>query len=82
MHLDKSKLLPNQQIKLLSLANVVNNIDDDFDYYVKGIEASQYDMRKNNDNVNPSLIVTNYRRKMLQYQILFMGYTNYNDRSK
>ncbi len=82
LHLNKSKPLPNQRIKPSSPANVANNIGDDFEYYVKGIEASRYNMRKNDDNVDPSLIAIDHRRKMLQYQILFTSYTNYNDRPK
>ncbi len=53
--------------QLTIIVNAINNIDNDFEYYVKSIETLQYDMRKNNNNVDLNLVVTNYKRKMLQY---------------
>jgi len=67
LYFNKSKSLLKQQIKLLLFVNTINNINDDFEYYIKDIKALQYNIRKNNNNINLSLIVTNYKRKILQY---------------
>jgi len=49
---------------LLSI-NIVNNINNNFEYYIKDIKILQYNIRKNNNNIDLSLIVTNYRHKIL-----------------
>jgi len=51
----------------LLFVNIVNNNNNDFEYYIKNIKILRYNICKNNNNINLSLIVTNYRRKMLQY---------------
>lgn len=86
LHLDKSKPLPGQRVKPSPPTNATNDATNEkLDYYVKGIGASRYDMRKNRDKADPSLTAEDYRHneeagKMLQYQIVFTGYTDYNNK--
>ncbi len=66
MYFDKSKFLLSLKIKLLLFINIVNNTsDNNLNYYIKDIEILQYNIRKNNNNANLNLIVTNYKRKIL-----------------
>jgi len=66
LYFDKSKFLLSLKIKLLLFINIVNNTsDNNLNYYIKDIEILQYNIRKNNNNANLNLIVTNYKRKIL-----------------
>ncbi len=48
------------------LVNIANNIDNNnFEYYIKDIEILQYNICKNNNNINLSLIAIDCKYKIL-----------------
>lgn len=76
LHLDKSKPLPGQRIRP---PPPVTATDGSLNYPVVGIGRSRINKRKIDSNADPSLTTPAH---MLQYQILFAGYTDYNNRPK